>query len=77
MSKVLESLILEHLKKALFYQKLLERYMQLVKNVTAPEDNARYPERIRGSGTLCALYDNCGEGKELALRLYKGIRARK
>lgn len=51
--------------------------MQLAKNVTAPENNARYPERIRGSGALRALYDNCGEDEELALRLDKAIRARK
>ena len=77
MSEVLESLILERRKKVLSYQELLERYMQLAKNVTAPENNARYPETIRKSGALRALYDNCGEDEELALRLDKAIRARK
>ena len=34
-------------------------------------------ESIRASGALRALYDNCGEDEELAIRLDKAIRARK
>ena len=40
--------------------------MELATNVTKPEDNTRYPESIRASGALRALYDNCGEDEELA-----------
>ena len=77
MSEVLESLILERRKGVLAYKELLARYVELAKNVTAPQNNNRYPESIRESGALRALYDNCGEDEELALRLDKAIRARK
>ena len=77
MSEVLEQLIIERRAGVLAYKELLARYIELAKNVTKPEDNTRYPESIRSSGALRALYDNCGEDAELALRLDKAIRARK
>ena len=77
MSEVLEQLILERRRGVLAYQELLARYVELATNVTKPEDNTRYPESIRASGALRALYDNCGEDEELAIRLDKAIRARK
>ena len=77
MSEVLEQLILERRRGVLAYQELLARYVELATNVTKPEDNTRYPESIRASGALRALYDNCGEDEELAIRLDKAILARK
>lgn len=77
MSEVLEQLILERKRGVLAYKELLERYVELAANVTKPEDNTRYPASIRESGALRALYDNCGENEELAIRLDKAIRARK
>ena len=77
MSEVLENLILDRRKGVLAYKELLARYIELAKNVTAPENNDRYPESIRKSGALRALYDNCGEDEELALKLDRAIRAKK
>ena len=37
------------------------------------EDNRRYPESIRENGALRALYDNCGEDEQQALKLHKII----
>lgn len=77
MSQVLESLILDRRKGVLAYKELLARYVELAKNVTTPENSVRYPESVCKSGALRALYDNCGEDEELALRLDKAIRSRK
>ena len=77
MSEVLENLILDRRKGVLAYKELLARYIELAKHVTALENNDRYPESIRKSGALRALYDNCGEDEELALRLDQAIRSKK
>ena len=73
MSSILEQLILDRKRGVIAYGQLLETYMQLAKNVTKPEDNSRYPESIRASGALRALYDNCGEDEQTALKLHKAI----
>lgn len=77
MSEVLEQLIIERRKGVLAYEELLARYVELATKVTKPEENTRYPESIKKSGALRALYDNCGEDEALALRLDKAIRSRK
>lgn len=77
MSEVLEKLINERKKGALDYKKLLEMYMTLAKNVQNPENNSRYPDSIRKSDALMALYDNCGEDEELALKLHKAVLLKK
>ena len=73
MSSILEQLILDRKRGVIAYGQLLETYMQLAKNVTKPEDNSRYPVSIRGSGALRALYDNCGEDEQTAIKLHKAI----
>ena len=39
----------------------------------SPEENETYPESIRKSRALQALYDNVGEDEELALRLHDAV----
>jgi type I restriction enzyme R subunit len=73
MSEVLEQLILDRKKGVLAYKQLLEKYIELAKQVTKPEDNTRYPESIRMSGALRALFDNCGEDEGLALKIHKAV----
>ena len=51
----------------------LEKYLELAKNVTRPEDNPRYPDSIRGNGALRSLYDNCGEDEELTLKIHDAV----
>ena len=77
MSEVLEQLILERRRGVLAYEELLAQYIKLAAKVTKPEENTDFPESIRGSGALRALYYNCGKDEELALRLDKAIRSRK
>jgi len=77
MSAILDELIKARREGAIAYEKLLEKYIELVKNAETPEDNAHYPESIRHSGALRAFYDNCGEDEELALALDKAVRESK
>jgi type I restriction enzyme R subunit len=73
MSAILEQLIKERREGVIAYEQLLEKYIRHAKNVVKPEDNEVYPENIRKSGALRALYDNCGEDEELALRLHEAV----
>ena len=73
LSEVLEQLILDRKCGVLAYKQLLERYIALAKNVEKPEENSRYPERIRNSGALRAFYDNCGEDAERAIALHNAV----
>ena len=56
MSTILEQLIRERREGVIAYEQLLDRYIKLAKNITKPEDNTAYPERIRKSGPLRAFY---------------------
>ena len=73
MSLVLAKLIEDRKKGVIAYQELIDRYLALARNVTIPEENSKYPETIRSSGALRALYDNCGENEELALQLHEAV----
>jgi len=73
MSEILEQIILDRKEGVIAYRSLLELYAELAKNAANPENNAHYPERIRGSGALRMFYDNCDEDEELALKLNKAV----
>ncbi|MEC0209858.1 type I restriction endonuclease subunit R [Paenibacillus ehimensis] len=73
MSAILEQLIRERREGVIAYEQLLEKYIELAKNVTAPEENDAYPVRIRKSGALRAFYDNCGQDEELAIALHEAV----
>jgi type I restriction enzyme R subunit len=73
MSAVLEQLILERRKGVITYAQLLEKYIKLARNVTKPEENERYPEKIRHSAAMRALYDNTGCDADLAEALHAAV----
>ena len=77
MSAILDELIKVRRAGAIAYEKLLEKYIELVKNSESPENNTHYPESIRHSGALRAFYDNCGEDEELALAIDQAVRGSK
>jgi type I restriction enzyme R subunit len=77
MSAILDELIKLRREGSIAYEELLERYIELAKKAESPENNPRYPENIRHSGALRALYDNCGEDEPLAIALDKAVRASK
>ena len=73
MSEVLEQLIEDRRKGVIAYKELIQKYIELASQVSKPEENSRYPESIRSSGAARALFDNCGENEELALRLHQAV----
>ena len=73
MSAILEQLIIDRKRGVIAYGQLLDAYMELAKNVERPEDNTSYPDSVRHSGALRALYDNCGQDEQQALKLHKAI----
>lgn len=73
MSAILEKLIQERRQGVASYKDLLERYIALVKNVEYPEQNEDYPESIRKSRAMQALYDNVGGDEELAIKLHNAV----
>ena len=77
MSTILDELIKARREGAIAYEQLLERYTELVKNVEAPENNPQYPESIRNSPALRALFDNCAKDEALAIALDKAVRESK
>lgn len=73
MSAVLEQLILERKQGVIKYKQLIERYIELAKTVTIPEEDTAYPETVRKSQAMRSLYDNCGEDENLAIALHSAI----
>ena len=73
MSSVLEQLILERRRGVISYAELLQKYIDLARNVTNPEENERYPDKIRKSAALRALYDNTGCDESRAIALHEAV----
>jgi type I restriction enzyme R subunit len=77
MSAILDELIKARREGAIAYEKLLEKYIELVKNAESPENNPHYPESVRHSGALRAFYDNCGNDEALAIAIDEAVRESK
>jgi type I restriction enzyme R subunit len=73
MSEILDKLIEQRKQGVLDYAQMLELYIKLAKDVDRPEANQEYPEKIRKSKALMAIYDNTGEDEELALKIHKAV----
>ena len=74
MSEILDKIIEERRQGVLDYTEMLERYIKLARDVDCPEDNDKYPESIRKSKALMAIYDNTGEDEKLAIRIHKAVK---
>lgn len=77
MSEVLKELIEKRKKGVIKYEELMKKYNELALNVTNPEQNERYPESIRNSSALRALYDNTGNSEKLAVELHEAVKRSK
>ncbi len=73
MSTVLEQLIADRSRGVIAYKALMERYIALARNIAKPQENERYPDAVRDSSAMRALYDNCGEDVELSIRLHTAV----
>jgi len=74
MSAILDELIKARREGAIAYEKLLEKYVEMVKNAETPENNPRYPESVRHSEALRSFYDNFGEDEAMAIAIDKAVR---
>lgn len=73
MSAILEQLIKERNDSVISYKDLLDNLVNLAKNVENPKQNNHYPEHIKSSSALQALYDLVDENEELAMKLHKAV----
>jgi len=73
MSAILDRLIEQRRQGVIAYSELLALYIKLAKNVEHPEQNQDYPENIRGSRAMQAIYDNAGENEELAIHVHAAV----
>lgn len=73
MSTLLMELIEERKKGVIEYKELLEQYVKLANSVVKPEDTGSYPQSIKSSSALRAIYDNFGENEEFALNIHNAV----
>lgn len=76
-SAILDKLIQDRRQGVVSYKELLEKYIQLAKNIEHPEQNEDYPESIRKSKAMQALYDNIGGDEALAIKLHNAVMSSK
>lgn len=74
MSEILDKLIEERRQGVLDYAEMLEKYIKLAKDVDYPEENDNYPENIRKSKALMAIYDNTNEDEDLAIKIHNAVK---
>ncbi len=77
MSAILEKLIQDRRQGVLSYKELLEAYIKLAKNVEHTEQDEDYPESIRRSKAMQALFDNNGGDEALAIKLHNAVMSSK
>ena len=73
MSAILSKLIEDRRNGVMSYKELLDEYIKMAKNMEHPEENEDYPESIRKSKAMQALYDNVDENEDLAIKLHKAV----
>lgn len=73
MSEILETLIRERKQGVKDYSELMKEYIRLVKEIERPEDTGEYPESIRRSKALMAIYDNVSKDEKVALKIHQAV----
>ena len=73
MSELLMKIIEERKNLTEDYKKYLQQIVELTRKVEKPEDYAGYPDRIKRSAALRALYDNFSQDEDLLLALHNKI----
>ena len=73
LSAILDELIKKREMETIEYLELLNRYIQLAKEVEQSDANSKYPESIAQSKAKRAFYDNYGKDEVLTNRLYEAV----
>lgn len=73
MSALLKELIDQRKNEVINYEEYLKRIVELAKDIRKPESTSRYPESIRQSAAMRALYDNLDGDEDLAINVHKAV----
>ncbi|WP_252231697.1 type I restriction endonuclease subunit R [Clostridium sp. ZBS15] len=73
MSMLLNELIDERRRAAISYEEYLKKVVELTRKVQKQEKDTNYPEDIRKSKALMALYDNLDKDEEMVKKLHEKI----
>ena len=75
MSELLMKIIEERKKQKEEYREYLKKIVDLTNQIEKPEEYSGYPDRIKNSAPLRALYDNYSDDEDLLLVLHDKINA--
>jgi type I restriction enzyme R subunit len=75
MSELLIKIIEERKNKVEDYKNYLKKIVELTRKVERPEDYSGYPDRIKKSPALRALYDNVTHDEEMVIAVHEKIKA--
>lgn len=73
MSELLMKIIEERKNSKAEYKEYLQKIVELTRKVEKPEEYSGYPDRIKKSAALRALYDNVSEDENMLLVLHDKI----
>lgn len=73
MSALLREIIEQRRSQVVNYEEYLKRIVELAKDIKKPESTLRYPESIRNSAAMRALFDNLDGDEELAVCVHNAI----
>jgi type I restriction enzyme R subunit len=73
MSMLLNELIEERRRSAISYEEYLKKVVDLSRKVYKQENDVNYPDDIKRSKALMALYDNLDQNEEIAIKLHHKI----
>ena len=73
MSKLLKEIIDERKKNTEDYKAYLKKIVELTRNVHEPEQNTVYPETLRNSPSMRALYDNYTNNEGIITKIHRTI----
>ena len=73
MSALLKEIIEQRKNEVINYEEYLKRIVELAKDMRQPESTSRYPENIRQSAAMRALYDNLDGDEALAIDVHNAV----
>lgn len=73
MSVLLNELIEEQKRETINYEEYLRKIVELTKYVKEPEGDVAYPDNIKKSAALRALYDNYSQDESIVLQIHETV----
>lgn len=73
MSALLREIINQRKSEVINYEEYLKRIVELARDMHQPENTSRYPESIRQSVAMRALYDNLDGDEALAIDVHNAV----